>query len=154
MAESTTDVSIEIDELVSDPIKLKVREALHISEDIDHEIDKAAGDYGYYAVLAEKANSKLQRIEYGYIQWRGTAEHSKQREREAQRLKPLTKEQMVSYIHSLPRYAAFRLTLVKLTEQAGSLRAIAKAFEVKAGLVQTKASNRRKEMGISKRPGA
>jgi hypothetical protein len=72
----------------------------------------------------------------------------KSRESETLKEKRLTNEQMKCHIRSLPKYMAYRMKIIELSEQKRVLKNIVKAFEIKASMVQTKCANRRREVTV------
>lgn len=142
------DLSYEIKDLVPTPVTLKLRADLKISEDIDTEVDIAAINYGYYAILAEKADTRYQKIKFAFEAWQAGREAYAQRQRQADSLKPFTEAQMKAHVRSMSKYRGYQIKLLELDEQKRILKVIAKAFEMKKDMVQTKSSNRRTEIRI------
>jgi len=142
------DFRIEVEGLVPEKISLGVRAALKISEDIDTEVDQAAANYGYFAVLSEKAETRFQKIKFAYDKWRAEFETSENATRARDGQKPRTEAQMKALIASSERNKAYQLKMIKLDEDRRHMRALAKAFELKSEMVRTKSSNRRSERPI------
>ena len=57
-----------------------------------------------------------------------------------------TIKEMDRLLFTFPKYKAYRIKLNKYETEAKILKQIAKAFEIKKDLLQTKSSNRRSEM--------
>lgn len=152
MTEPTKDIVLEFEGLLQETIKglpekvqVKVWEALKITEDIDTEVDRAAAWYGYYAVLSEKANLRLLRMEIAFDLWREENAQHRRNEFASLGKKPPTPSQMSSYLKNLAKYRGYEVQLAEYQYERDVLKVIAKAFEMKKDLVQTKAANRRKE---------
>lgn len=135
------DLSVEIDGLLPDKVKFALKEELEISSDLEREIKRLPSQYGYYAVLSEKAESRLRRAKLAYDMWRNEYEDELCQETKFSRVKDLTR-----IVMKHPKYKAWQLKLDEYHENYGVLKAIAKAFEHKKDLVQTTAADRRKEM--------
>lgn len=133
--------------LMAEPVKLSLKEELVITEDIDSEVDNAAANYGFYAVLAEKAESRYQKLKYSYEVWRAGHEREKSEALKVAAEKAFTVNQMDAYVMSNPKYNAYQAKLIQLDEHRRILKVVSRAFDVKSELVRTKASNRRAEMG-------
>lgn len=140
------DLLYEIKGLVPDKVVLSLEEHLRISEDLDTEIDVAAKNYGYFAILSEKSESRHQKMKFAFESWQAETETRAAMERKGEGEKPFTEAQMKAHIKSQPKYSAFQSKLIELDEQRRILKSILKAFEIKSSLIQTKASNRRNEM--------
>lgn len=139
------DLTYEIRGLVPKTVIVALQEELTITEDVDSEVDRAAGQFGYYAVLAEKAESRYDRLKLQYELWESDNQTAKDEDNVEKSEKKYTGPQMKAYILSLPKYKSYQMKLIELREQRNILRAVAKAFDKKADLVQTKACNRRSE---------
>ncbi len=142
------DLTYEIKDLVPTPVTLKLSADLKISEDIDTEVDIAAINYGYYAILAEKADTRYQKLKFAFEGWQAQTEAKAQRQRQAEAVKAYTEAQMKAHVRSQPKYRGYQMKLLELDEQKRILKVIAKAFEMKKDMVQTKSSNRRTEIRI------
>lgn len=140
------DLFIEIKELIPETVSLKLRKDLKISEDIDTEVDIAAVNYGYYAILAEKADTRYQKVKFSFETWQAETEARCGRQRQAENQKKYTEAQMKAHVRSQSKYRGFQIKLIELDEQKRILKIIAKAFEMKKDMVQTKSSNRRQEI--------
>ena len=138
---TSRDLQIAIEGLLPEEIRIKLKDELTVSEDLEREVRRTAAQYGYYAVLAEKAESRHRRGKLGFDMWRSDYEDELSRETKFARVKDLTRQVMKH-----PKYKAWVLRLDKYEEDARIIRAIAKAFEHKKDLVQTSAADRRKEM--------
>lgn len=129
------------------PVVVALKGDLTISADLKREVTVTAAHYGYYAVLAEKAQARTKRTKLAFEIWSSGAEEEivARRIREGGKafktVKEITRELM-----KIPKYKAYRLKIEEYEEQAGILKAIAKAFEHKKDLVQTMAADRRKEI--------
>ena len=140
------DLVFEIEGLVPEPITVALRADLKISNDIDTEIDVAAINFGYYAILSEKANTRYQKIKFAFEAWVASTEAAALRIRQAEAKKPYTEAQMKAYVRSQTKYRGFQMRMIEYDEQQRILKVISKAFEMKKDLVQTKAANRRGEI--------
>jgi hypothetical protein len=140
------DLVYEISGLVPTPVTIVLRKDLMISADIDTEIDVAAINFGYYAILAEKADTRYQKVKFAYEAWVASTEAAALRTRQAEAKKPYTEAQMKAYVRSQSKYRGYQMKLIELDEQRRILKVISKAFEMKKDLVQTKAANRRGEI--------
>ena len=49
------DLILEFKDILPDTILFSLKDQLTISNDIDSEVDRAAPEYGYWAIIAEKA---------------------------------------------------------------------------------------------------
>jgi len=143
------DITYEIKGLVPEKVAVSIAAELVISEDVDFEVDNAAKNFGYFAILSERSETRYQKLKYAFDAWQAEIETRANLERKAESLKSFTEHQMKSHVRSQPKYSAFQTKLIDLDEQRRILKVLLKAFEIKAGLIQTKASNRRSE--ISKR---
>jgi len=147
---SKYDLVYEIKGLVPRTVVIALEEELSITEDIDSEVDKAAARFGYYAVLAEKAGARFEKLKLSFNFWEADSKCRKDERLAFDTEKKLTEGQMKSYIMSQPKYKTYQLKMIELREQSNIMKVIARAFEKKSDLVQTKAANRRKEAGRSK----
>lgn len=145
------DVIYEVKGLLPEKVVISIEEQLRISEDIDNEVDDAAKNFGYFAILSERADTRLQKMKFAFEQWQAEVETRAMSERKANGEKPFTEAQMKAYIRSQPKYSAFQTKLIELDEHKRVLKIIVKAFEIKSGLIQTKASNRRNEISKTRR---
>jgi len=134
-------LTVEIKGLAKKDIKVSVRKALSISEDIEYELRRAASMYGYYAVLAEEAQARLEGAEAKYDIW--YSKESKALEEERGKFK--TVEELKRHVKMIPKYASWMTTLAKYRKEYRMLKAISKAFEHKKDLVQSISANRRAE---------
>jgi hypothetical protein len=142
------DLAYEIKGLVPATVTLKLAADLRITEDIDTEVDTAAINFGYYAILAEKADTRYQKVKFAFEAWVAETEARALRQRQAEGLKAYTEAQMKSYVRSQSKYRGYQMKLLELDEQKRILKVISKAFEMKKDMVQTKASNRRSEIKV------
>ena len=138
---------VEIKDLVPETVTVALQADLTISSDIGREIRRTASQFGYYAVLAEKAESRTRRAKLGFDLWRARTEDEIETKMRAEtgkgfsKVKDLTRELM-----KLPKYKAYQLKLDEYEEQARVLKVVARAFEHKKDLVQTQSANRRREL--------
>lgn len=139
-------LELEFDKIVPEKVQINLREELEITEDIDTEVNEAAGTFGFYAVLAEKADQKMSQIRFECDKWVAEERKRVQTERDLMEYKMFTEPQMMAHLNTTPQYLAYQKLLIKATGQRNMLRCISKAFELKASLVQTKAANRRSEI--------
>ena len=139
------DIIYEVSGLVPEKVKLSLRAELKISEDIDAEVDTAAITFGYYAILAEKADTRYQKMKFAYDAWQASTEAKVMLQRSTESKKAFTEAQMKAHVRSQPKYVAYQRRLIDFDEHRRILKVIAKAFEMKKDLVQTKAANRRGE---------
>ena len=142
------DLKYELTGLVPEKVQLKLRKDLKISEDIDTEVDIAAVNFGYFAILAEKADTRCHKVKFAFEAWQAETEARALRERQAAGQKQYTADQMKAHVRSQPKYRGFQMKMIELDEQKRILKVIAKAFELKKDMVQTKASNRRSEIRV------
>lgn len=138
---SAKDIQLAIDGLLPEEIKISLRAELMISQDLERDVRRTAAQYGYYAVLAEKAESRYRRGKLAFDMWRSEYEDELSQGASFKRVKDLTR-----LVMKHPKYKAWMLKLDKYQEQAGLMRAITKSFEHKKDLVQTMSADRRKEM--------
>ena len=136
----------EISNVLPEKVTLSIRDELLISEDLDTEVDQAAYRFGYYAVLAEKAAGRASRLKMVLEFWEADETKKVIEERERDHKKPYTESQMKAYIHSNQFYKIRRYEIEQAAEQANILDQIARAFDKRTSMVQTKAANRRKEI--------
>lgn len=137
---------VEIPDLAKDhTIAIALKEDLTISDDLERECKRTPAQFGYYAVLAEKADARTKRVKLAFEQFSAETEDRIIAEAggrsKFKAAKDLTRE-----VAKLPRYYAFKKKIAQCEEDAGVLRQVAKAFEHKKDLVQTMNANRRKEM--------
>lgn len=142
------DFKVEVEGLMPEKLSLEVKKSLRITEDIDTEVDQAAAEYGFYAILSEKAETRYQKLEFAYKKWKAEFETAENASRSRDGLKPRTEAQMKALISSSERNKAYQLKLIKLDEDRRHMKALAKAFELKSEMVRTKSSNRRSERPI------
>jgi hypothetical protein len=139
------DILYEVKGLVPDTVFINIREKLMISEDMDTEVDRSASEYGYWAVLSEKADTRYQRIKFQFETWKAEIESRETLRRSDEGKKKLTEAEMKSFVMSQVKYRAYMDTIIKFDEHKRILKVIAKAFELRKDMVQTKSSNRRIE---------
>ncbi len=140
------DIAVEIEGLVPEAVFVKVKNDLIITEDIDTEVDHASANYGYYAVLSEKAETRYQKLKYSFERWKAEHGMAIDAERVREGAKKLTEKQKEETLISHEKFKAYQLKLIKLDDDRRTLKILARAFEKKADLIQTKSSNRRKEI--------
>jgi hypothetical protein len=137
------DYIVEIPGLVPETVTVALKDDLTITDDLTVEIDRCAAQFGYYAVLAERASARFQRLKYSYDLWLAEAETDLLSEgRKFRLVKDLERE-----IIRMPKAKLYRMKLLKFEEESKILKQVAKAFEIKKDLIQTKSSNRRSEIG-------
>ena len=135
-------LKINIEGLASKPIHLELKKDLEITDDIEYEAKRAAARFGYYAVLAEEAQARVERAESSFEVW--TAQESRSLEEENG--KPFkTVEELKRKLRMIPKYSQWKSTLVKYRKEYRILKVVAKSFEHKKDLIQTVAANRRSE---------
>jgi len=139
------DLIYEVKGLLPEKVILSIEKELSISEDIDQEVDRAAAVFGYYAVLAEKAETRYYKLKFACEVWEAETEHAVNQEREYQEKKPLAEKKLTAMVRSRPKYRSYQLKLIEIGEQKRVLKVLAKAFEKRADMIQTKSSNRRSE---------
>ena len=125
------------------PVSVALKADLTISDDLEREAKRTPAQFGYYAVLAVKAEAKLNRVDDAFDQWQAETE----KRLIGEHGKPFkTVGDLKRELKLLPKYYSFRQKLEELREHAAILKAVSKAFEHKKDLVQTIAANRRKEL--------
>jgi hypothetical protein len=147
------DLLYEVEGLLPEKVVISVKDQLKLSEDIDSEVDKAAGVYGYYAVLSERAETRYQKMKLAFEKWQAETEsryfHEKREEIKSSskdlKLKMPTEAQMKAYVRTQSKFRAYQIRLIEYDEHRRILKVLARAFEMKIHLVQTKSANRRKE---------
>lgn len=144
------DLTYEIKGLVPDPVVVALKDELTITEDIDGEVDEASARFGYYAVLAEKAEARYEKLKLGFNLWESDIKVRKDEQSALDKEKKLTEAQMGAHVMSQPKFKAYQLKLIELKEQKNVMKAISKAFDKKSDLIQTKACNRRIEAKANK----
>ena len=142
VAKRKKDLIVEIPGLVPDTVKIALREDLTISEDLGREVDQTAAQFGYYAVLAEKAEARFQMTKLAFDLWRAKTEDVISAEYGPFK----TVKELDRKVMQLAKWRSFKTTLIEFEEHARILKQVAKAFEIKVNLVQTKNANRRKEL--------
>jgi len=134
---------VEIPGLVPETVTVALKEDLTISEDIAREVNVTPAQFGYYAVLAEKAQGRYNNLKLSYDIWKSETEAALIEENGG----PFkTIKEMDRLLFTKPKWRAYRVKLNKFEEEAKILKQVAKAFEIKKDLLQTKSSNRRSEM--------
>jgi hypothetical protein len=139
------DLVYEVKGLLPESVVVSIQKDLRISEDLDTEVDRAASHYGFYAVLSEKAETRYQKMKFAFEQWKAEIESRQIMLRARENKKAFTEAQMRAHVQSQPKYRAYQVRLIQYDEHRRILKIIARAFELKKDLVQTKAANRRKE---------
>ncbi len=145
MGNTDRNLIVEIENVVPEKVVLSIKDELLITEDIDTEIDQAAYRFGYFAVLAEKAKHRAEKFKMAleFMESELIKEISESREAECK--KALTVDQMKATVRSQTKYKNLRYQVHIAAEQSDILFQVAKAFERKSNLIQTKAANRRRE---------
>ena len=144
MSELERDITFELVGVVPHKVIVKVKERLKIGANLDAELDEASEQCGFYASLAEKAETKHQRIELSYKIWRAGEETKKFAQLDSAGEKKFTKDQMTSYIRGTVEYKNRQLDMIDMDEKRRVLKALAKAFYTKSELIRTKCSNKRR----------
>ena len=103
------DIKFEFEDLLPDTISFSLKEELSISEDLDTEVDRAAHTFGWYAVIAEKADTKYQKLEFIFNKWKVETKTNELKRRELSNEKKLTKDQMEDFVQARPYFAALQL---------------------------------------------
>lgn len=140
------DLIYEVEKLLPETVFINIKDELYISEDIDTEVDQASARFGYFAVLSEKSETKYQKLKFAFEAWKGKEEERVAREREYESRKPYTERQMTAYIKSQEKAKSYQLKLIEFDEQRRVMKVIARAFEMKKDLIQSKSANRRNEL--------
>lgn len=65
---------VEIPGLVPETVTVALKEDLTISEDIAREVNVTPAQFGYYAVLAEKAQGRYNNLKLSYDIWKSETE--------------------------------------------------------------------------------
>jgi hypothetical protein len=133
---------IEIEGLVPESVTIALKADLTIGEDLEGELNTVAALYGYYAVMAERAFTRLRRAETHFEMWEAQQVMHFMRSKE----KPDPKWMIDADVKTLPKWHSYRDRICKYEGEAKILRAVASAFENKIKCVQTKNANRRKEL--------
>lgn len=147
------DILYEVEGLLPKKVVVSVKEQLKLTEDIDTEVDEAAGTFGFYAVLAERAETRYQKMKLAFDKWQAETESRYLHERREEirsapkelKLKMPTESQLKAYIRTQSKFRAYQIKLIEFDEHRRILKVLAKAFELKVNLVQTKSANRRRE---------
>ena len=134
-------LKISIEGLANKPIDVELKRDLEIGDDIEYEAKRAAARFGYYAVLAEEAQARLEKAESAFEIW--IARESRSLEEEHGKFK--TVDELKRTLKLIPKYSQWKSTLVRYRKEQRTLKVIAKSFEHKKDLVQTIAANRRAE---------
>lgn len=140
-----SELLIELEGVIPEKVIVKVRDQLRIKKDLETELDHAAEQFGFYGSLAEKAETKCNRIELAYRLWRAEKEKTILEEHKLEGVKPPTRDQMVTIVRGSPQYKTFKLKVIKYDEDKRILKVLSKAFEKKVETIRTKCSNKRKE---------
>lgn len=136
------DLTVEISGIAPENVVVALKEELTISEDLEREVDRTAAEFGYYAVLSEKAKSKLNKVKMAYSLWKAKTEEMLIAENKGQFK---NKDQLERLLTIQPQWKSWQLKIAEVSEQSGILKELASGFEKKVSLVQTKCSNRRAE---------
>ena len=113
-----------------------------ISEDIGYELDHAAREYGFYAVMSEVVEDKYRAYKFKFDTWRAEIllmETNKTG-------KKMTEGEKELFVINAPKYAEFQAVGNRIKRDFEVLKAYASALQIKASLVQSKSANRRKEL--------
>ena len=95
--------------------------------------------------MAEKAESRYESLKLAFSMWESENEALRDGESIEKGEKKPTVSQMKAFVQSLPKYRGYQIKLIELREQRSVLKVLAKDFDTRANLVQTKACNRRSE---------
>lgn len=144
------DLSFEIKGLLSEDVYFSVKDELLITENLDKEVDQAAAKFGFYALLSEKAETKYQKLKFRFESWKAAIESEEISRRFVEKVKPATESQMKAFVSSHKEYKLYKERLLQLEEQCRVQKILARAFEIKKDLIQTKCSNRRSELKAPK----
>jgi hypothetical protein len=141
------DLETEVEGLTEKPITLDVRKDLIIGGDLEKEAREAAAWFGYYAVLSERAQSRLKKCKLAFEIWQARASEAMEitlAEKSKSKKRP-TQRAIQEALRLQPKFKAFELEVIKATEKAGIMNKWAIALQEKKGLIQTLCANRRKE---------
>lgn len=127
-------------------VALNIKSSLTISEDLNREVDEAAATAAYWAVMAGRADAKLARLQFAFDMWRAEIEKELFQEREVAGLKPFTQGQLETHIKTHIEFRKLMVKILKLKQDVGDLKSLARAFEYKKDMIQTKSANLRREM--------
>jgi len=133
---------VKIQGITKNEIRVQIKKDLSIGEDIDHELRMAASKFGYYAVLAEHAESRFEEAEHSYKLWTSRQERDLITEngKEFKTVKELDRK-----LRMIPAWSQWQSTLVKYRKEARVLKQVAKSFEMRKDLIQSISANRRAE---------
>ena len=139
------DLTHEISGLLPAPIVISIKDQLRITEDLDYEVDTAARTFGYYGLLSERAETRYQKMKFAFEHWKAGVESNEDQERISEGRKKMTEAERTAHVRVQTKYKAYQLKMIQFDEDRRVLKIIARAFELKKDLVQTKAANRRRE---------
>lgn len=139
------DLEFEIKGLLPEDIYFSVKDELKITDDLDREVDEASARYAFYALLAEKAETMYQKLKFRSEGWRAEVESTESSRRFSENLKSATEAQMKAFVCPQPKYRQYQVKLIEYDDKRRVQKILARAFEMKKDLIQTKCSNRRTE---------
>jgi hypothetical protein len=132
---------VKIEGLIPDSVKVALKKDLTISSDLEREVAEGAAQFGYYAVLAEKAEARHQAVELAFKLWKNTKERKLLKDHGTFKLaKDLERMVMAD-----PNWKGYQMKMDEYREDARILTKIANAFDKKVSLIQTANANRRAE---------
>ena len=121
-------------------VELNLFEDLTITDAMDDEVDKAARNLQFIHSLHAEACKDLENMKIEFQVWEAEQD---ERERE-EAIKP-TENKILMAIRRNPKWAKKRMALTKQEALVAKLKGACAAFDRKCSLIQTKASNIRRE---------
>ena len=138
------DSTIKIDKL-PEKTEFKIREQLRIGEDLNKELDEAAGWFGYYMAAEVKSETRLRDLELEFEVWRaGRYKEIISISTSVGDKKP-TKDQIEAEIVSSSSYIVRMKEIHKAKEAKSLLKGLERAFEKRVDTIRTKVVNKRRE---------
>jgi hypothetical protein len=134
---------LEIDGLTSEKISIELRKLLKVGSDLEEEARNASAYFGYYAILAARAEMKFRRRETSFEIW---FVKEKQKIIDSASPKKMSQKAAEEEIKRSSNYKNWKDVLFKAEQDSLVLNKCARALEYKIGCVQTLNANRRKEM--------
>ena len=141
------DLLYEIKDLLPEPVLFSLKKELTISEDMDEEVNTASAKFGFYAILAEKADARVEKMKISFSIWQAKVKSMRDKESDLAKEKRLSESRLQNYVENQPKNEAYLMKLHQLRTHRRVLKAIANAFKIKSELIQTKCANRRHEGG-------
>lgn len=133
---------LEIEGLTSEKISIELRKLLKVGSDLEEEARNASAYFGYYAILAARAEMKFRRRETSFDIW-----FVKEKQKIINSAtKKISQKAAEEEIKRSARYKGWKDVLFKSEQDSLVLSKCARALEYKIGCVQTLNANRRKEM--------